>query len=362
MADARVLPISDIKMGIKAESTFGTGIDSDGADGTAYRQLPVVQAAKPTFNITRESRLLSGKGSVKDAADTIITSRGGTVTVPFEMIATPKLLSQHLCLVGQQHSETGSSGSEVHTTKFDSSSNEKSVGGSISNNLPHSVNLAYYPAAGEGIKVAGVVCSDLSLGLDYGTNGGHMTMSGNYFSGFSNPVSTGSVLEQTFNGSWVAPETSYYNIGALTTKTLDVEGNATQNLILKSFNLNIANGVNRVGFNSNGDAEAYALPEYTITGDITIKYDDEFDYGAGNNVIQDFLDGDTMSLALKWGDGTVSSAGEMNILAEIQYTGDPAQDISENGIFHNLSFECVQNGSSEALHIKQFVGESQSAW
>ena len=359
MADARVLPISDIKMGIKAESTFGTGIDSDGADGTAYRQLPVVQAAKPTFNITRESRLLSGKGSVKDAADTIITSRGGTVTVPFEMIATPKLLAQHLALVGQEH---GESGSYVHETEFDGSSNEKSVGGSISNNLPHSVNLAYYPAAGEGIKVAGVVCSDLSLGLDYGTNGGHMTMSGNYFSGFSNPVSTGSVLEQTFNGSWVAPETSYYNIGALTTKTLDVEGNSTQNLILKSFNLNIANGVNRVGFNSNGDAEAYALPEYTITGDITIKYDDEFDYGAGNNVIQDFLDGDTMSLALKWGDGTVSSAGEMNILAEIQYTGDPAQDISENGIFHNLSFECVQNGSSEALHIKQFVGESQSAW
>ncbi len=69
-----------------------------------------------------------------------------------------------------------------------------------------------------------------------------------------------------------------------------------------------------------------------------------------------------MSLALKWGDGTVSSAGEMNILAEIQYTGDPAQDISENGIFHNLSFECVQNSSTEALKISCFNGESQSAW
>ena len=104
------------------------------------------------------------------------------------------------------------------------------------------------------------------------------------------------------------------------------------------------------------------MPEYVITGSISLKYDDEFDYGSANNVIQDFLDGDTMSLALKWGDGTVSAAGEMNILAEIQYTGDPAQDISENGIFHNLSFECVQNSSTEALKITQFVGESQSAW
>ena len=359
MADARVLPISDVKVGIKAESSFGVGLDSAGNDGTAYRQLPVMQPSKPTFNVTRESRLLSGRGTVKNAADTLINTRGGTVVTPFEMVATPKLLAQHLALVGQEHSE---SGSYVHTTEFDGSSNLTSVGGSISSNLPHSVNLAYYPAAGEGIKVAGNIVSDLSLSLDYGSNGGFMGLSGNYFSGFSNPVSTGSVLEQTFDGSWVAPETSYYNIGALTTKTLDVEGNATQNLVLKGFNLNIANGVNRVGFNSNGDAEAYALPEYVITGDLTIKYDDEFDYGADNNVIQDFLDGDTLSLALKWGDGTVSSAGEMNILAEIQYTGDPTQDISENGIFHTLAFECVQNTTTEALKIQLFNGESQSDW
>ena len=359
MADARVLPISDVKVGIKAESSFGVGIDSSGPDGTAYRQLPVMQPSKPTFNVTRESRLLSGRGTVKNAADTLINTRGGTVVTPFEMVATPKLLAQHLALVGQEHSEAST---YVHTTEFDGSSNLTSVGGSISSNLPHSVNLAYYPAAGEGIKVTGNVVSELSLSLDYGSNGGFMGLSGNYFSGFSNPVSTGSVLEQTFDGSWVAPETSYYNIGALTTKTLDVEGNATQNLVLKGFNLNIANGVNRVGFNSNGDAEAYALPEYVITGDLTIKYDDEFDYGADNNVIQDFLDGDTLSLALKWGDGTVSSAGEMNILAEIQYTGDPTQDISENGIFHTLAFECVQNSSTEALKIELFNGESQSAW
>ena len=351
MADARVLPISSVKAGIKAEdgagNGFGQGIDQAGADGTAYRQLNIVQVQKPVFNITRESRLLSGN------------AKGGTVTMPFDMIATPKLLAQHLCLVGQEHSE---SGSYVHETQFDGSSNATSVGGTESNNVPHSVNIAYYPAAAEGIKICGAVASDLTLSADYGTNGGFLTMGGNYFSGFSQPASTTTALEQTFDGSWVAPETSYYHIGGLTTKTLDVEGNATQNLILKSFNLNISNGVNRIGFDSNGNAEAYALPEYAITGSISLKYDDEFDYGASNNVIQDFLDGNTMSLALKWGDGTVSSAGEMNILAEIQYTGDPAQDISENGIFHNLAFECVQNSSTEALKITVFNGESQSAW
>ena len=61
MADTRVLPISNVKYGLKAETTFGVGLDSSGNDGTAYITQPVVQASKPTFNILRESRLLSGR-------------------------------------------------------------------------------------------------------------------------------------------------------------------------------------------------------------------------------------------------------------------------------------------------------------
>ena len=359
MADTRVLPISSVKYGLKAETSFGVGLDSSGDDGTAYLTQPVVQAQKPTFNIQRESRLLSGRGTVKNAADTIINARGGTVTMPFDMLATPRTLAQHMLLVGQ---ESGTSGSTVHEMEIDGSSNASSIGGSISSGIPHSCNLAYYPAAGEGIKVCGVICSDLTLSGDITANNGLLSISGNYFSGFSNPLSTSSVLEQTFNGSWVDAETTYYNLLDADTRTLDVEGNATQTFIMKSFNFNISNGANRVGFDTNGNAEAYAFPEYVVTGDLTIKYDDEFDYGSGNNVIQDFLDGDTLSLAINIGDGTVSSEGEMNIAAEIQYTGDPGQDISENGIFHTLPFECVQNSSTEAFKISSFKNEAVTAW
>ena len=359
MADTRVLPISSVKYGLKAETSFGVGLDSSGDDGTAYLTQPVVQAQKPTFNIQRESRLLSGRGTVKNAADTIVNTRGGTVTMPFDMLATPRTLAQHMLLVGQ---ESGTSGSTVHEMEIDGSSNASSIGGSISSGIPHSCNLAYYPAAGEGIKVCGVICSDLTLSGDITANNGLLSISGNYWSGFSNPLSTSSVLEQTFNGSWVDAETTYYNLLDADTRTLDVEGNATQTFIMKSFNFNISNGANRVGFDTNGNAEAYAFPEYVVTGDLTIKYDDEFDYGSGNNVIQDFLDGDTLSLAINIGDGTVSSEGEMNIAAEIQYTGDPGQDISENGIFHTLPFECVQNSSTEAFKISSFKNEAVTAW
>ena len=346
-----VIPISDVKLGIKGETTFGTGIDVSGADGTAYRQLPVLQAQKPTFNITRESRLLSGRGTVKNAADTVITAKGGTVVCPFEFLATPELLLQHLVMVTQTYNADGS---DVYTVEVDGSNNNTQVGGTISSGLPHSVNLAYYPKAAEGIKVTGCVVSDMAITGDVAANGGNLSVSGNYFSGFANPIAAGSILEQTFNGTWVEPDAGvFFNVGSLSTKQLSVEG-ADQDIILKSFNLNIANGVNRVGMNTNGDAEAYALPEYVVTGDITVKYDGEISLSADDNVVQNFIDGNTGTLALKFGDGTVSSVSEMNILAEVQFTGDPTQDISENGIFWTIPFECVQNSSTEALKISLF--------
>jgi hypothetical protein len=190
MADTRVLPVSNVKYGLKAETSFGVGLDSDGNDGTAYLTQPVLQAQKPTFNILRESRLLSGRGLVKNAADTITNTRGGTVTMPFDMVATPRTLAQHALLVGQ---ESGTSGSTLHEMEIDGTSNPASIGGSVSSGIPHSCNLAYYPAAGEGIKVTGVVCSDLTITGDVGANNGLLSISGNYFSGFSNPISTGTV-------------------------------------------------------------------------------------------------------------------------------------------------------------------------
>ena len=360
MADTRVLPVSSVKYGLKAEtgSAFGVGIDSSGNDGTAYLTQPVVQAQKPIFNILRESRLLSGRGSVKNAADTITNLRGGTVTAPFDMVATPRTLAQHALLVGQ---ENATSGSTLHEMEIDGASNLTSMGGAITSGIPHSCNLAYYPAAGEGIKVAGVVVSDMTITGDVGANNGLVSISGNYFSGFSNPVGTSTALEQTFDGTWVDAQTTYFNVMDFDTRTLDAEGNDDQAFIMKSFTFNIANGVNRIGFDTNGNAEAYVFPEYVVTGSITIKYDDEFDYGAANNVIQDFLDGNTMTLNLICGAGN-DAAGEMEITAEIQYTGDPGQDLSESGVFHTLEFECVQSGSAEAFKLETFENSAITTW
>mgnify|MGYP003146666607 CR=1 FL=1 len=346
-------------VGIKGETTFGVGLDDTGTDTTAYRQLPVMQANRPTFEIIRESRLLSGQGSMKHAADTFSTPKGGTVTMPFDFWATPKLLPQFLALVGQQHSESAST---LHQTVFDSTSNYTVLGDTISGGLPQSVNISYYPKAAHGIKVCGAMVSDLTLAISSGSNGNNLSMSGNFYSGHSNHLSTSTTIEQTVDTTlWVAPETTYFNLGNLLTRTLEVEG-ALQDMVMKDFSLNIANGAVRGGSDANGNAETINLPEFTITGSMSVKYDAEIDYSSGTNVLEDFLDGDTLSLQLIWGAGN-DAAGEMQIDAEIQYTGLPDQDISESGIFHTLPFECVFNkGVAEALKIQVFNGESIAVW
>ena len=359
MADTRVVPVGNVKYGLKAETTFGDALDNSGADGTAYLTQPVVQAQKPVFNIQRESRLLSGRGVMKHKDDTIINTKGGTVTMPFDMIATPTTLAQHLFLVGQNHS---TSGTTIHIETFTGGGNATSIGGTISSGVPHSCNLAWYPAASEGIRVCGVVCSDLTISGAVGANNGMISMSGNYFSGFSNPVSTASAIEIDHTiGNWANAETTYFNILDMATRTLDSDDNATQTFILKSFNLNISNGVTRFGFDSNGDAEGYSFSEYAITGDLTIKYDNEFNYQAGENVIQDFLDGDTLTLNMIIGDGTHSSDGEMEITAEVQYTGDPGLDMGEGGLYHTLPFEVVDDGTF-GLKTEVFKNTAVTAW
>ena len=357
----------DAQLGIKHEATFGTGLDVADADTQVYRRIPMAEAPKPTFNFQRESRMLSGRGSIKDAGDTLLITKGGTVTCPFDFIATPELLLQHLVMVGQEFNDQTSN---VYDVEFDSSSNLQSIGGAVSGGLPHTVNLAYMPnsaGAADGIKVVGALCSDLSIKGDYGTNSGCITMSGNYWSGFSNIQEgngAGTRSEVDFTGTWVDPdENVFFHMGDLKTKTLQVEAGSALEMIVKGFEINISNNVQAIGGDGSGNPEMYTMPQFDITGSLTLKHDANFDLGTGTNVLSSYVNKNTMGLALKFGDNTVSTVGEMNIAAEIQITGDPTVDNSDQGVFWNLPFECLYNSADtlEALKIQLFSDTAPSA-
>ena len=368
--DYNVKHSQDAQLGIKYEGDgagkFGAALDDSGADNTAYRRIPMATASKPTFNFQRESRMLSGRGSIKDAGDTLLITKGGTVTVPFDFIATPELLFQHLLMVGQ---EFNSQGSNVYDVEFDGSSNKTSIGDTLSSGLPHTVNLAYMPSAAgtaDGLRITGAMVSDLNISGDYGNNSGCINMSGNYFSGFSNiQEGNGSHTrsEVDFTGSWTDPdENVFIHMGDLKTKTLENEAGSALEMIVKSFSLNIVNNVKAIGGDGAGNPEMYTMPHFDITGNLVVKHDANFDLATGTNVLSSYINKNTMGLKLYFGDNTVNSNGEMNIDAEIQLTGDPTLDNSDQGVFWNLPFECLNvAGGNEALKITMFSSTAPAA-
>ena len=151
-------------------------------------------------------------------------------------------------------------------------------------------------------------------------------------------------------------------MGDLKTKTLETEAGSAVEMIVKSFALNIANNVQAIGGDGAGNPEMYTMPQYDITGNLVIKHDANFDLATGTNMLSSYVNKNTMGLALKFGDNTVSTVGEMNIAAEIQITGDPTIDNSDQGVFWNLPFECLNVSSgNEALEIDIFSDTAPSA-
>ena len=117
-------------------------------------------------------------------------------------------------------------------------------------------------------------------------------------------------------------------------------------MVITAVSFTFENNVARVGRDSSGDAEAYAfgIPSVNITGEISLMYDANFDFASGGNVLQDFLSGNSATLKLQQGDGTVSTAVNL----------DPNAD---TGAVITIPFKVVQPTSSGAASGTAFKFE-----
>ena len=78
-------------------------------------------------------------------------------------------------------------------------------------------------------------------------------------------------------------------------------------------------------------------------------YDGNYNDGA-NNVLQDFLDGDTATLTLQQGNGTVDALGEMNITAEVYSTAVNYDLNADTGAIITIPFKVVQPTTTGGVH------------
>jgi hypothetical protein len=365
---SKVYGKSQYAIGIKQKNA--TAFETAGATDTAYQLLPVINVSAPVLNLVESGEIRSNNaGMIETDFDQFRTRKGGFVTLDFEVPAERAGLVRLLANVLQDHSESGAN-PYVHTIEASSSAalSRPDFTGSSTAGIPSIFDIGLYgPASGEDKIMTSATLQTLTMNFDM--TDGRLLLSGTFYSGFAS--STGFLVGQTLSANSGEPtlmSTSPTQIESyFDTKQFDVNGSATD-AIITAVSFTFENNVARVGRDANGDAEAYAfgVPSVNITGEISFMYDGNYNDGA-NNVLQDFLDGDTATLTLQQGDGTVSSVGEMNITAEVYSTAVNYDLNADTGAIITIPFKVVQPTASGAASGTAFKFEfcdavTNSSW
>ena len=361
MASSTVRIPSNSILGVLSEQTSGTPQTASATDAGAYNRLNVAEANAPVYNVIRESRLTSGAGSVKNLDDTFTSNAGGTAEIEFEMPATPKLLPHFLNSVTQN----GSGTTDYEFKVRDTNRNSVPLGSALSSiTAPYLFTLAYLENQNEataGIKLTGCIVRELTLSWQAGSNGNNMMVGGVIMSGVTVGGASTSNRATTYTPSnWVDPTLAYYNGSELATKTIDVGVANNRDLVINSFSLTINNNAQRYGADSSGDAQGYMLPEYTVTGNMSVKSDGNSPFVNGG-FLDDFIAGEKSSLNLRWG-SSFASDGDLQITGECQYSGQPDLQL-DDAIFVNLPFEFGMDGTvTDAFKVQLYSSQAIANW
>lgn len=357
--------------GILSEATFGTAQISS----SAFVWLPLETVQMPVNNALRAGALRSGNaGMIKHDDDVHQTQRGADITWPFEMPAELEFIDQFLALVMQDHAVAGV-GPYVHTLNYGYTAGapiqaRPNFLGAITTGIPGFSTIAIEPPRGNsGIIITSALLRALTLEFDQNNHEGRAWLSGEFISYLGSTTSY--KLEQDLSGTWVKRAQNYIYPG-FTTKTLTVDG-TTPSILIPRISFTITPFMARKGRDANGDAEdvVWGTGEnaIAITGSMDVCFNDLVNMEATKNVLQHFIDKASATLTLQIGDGTVSTAGEMNIAANIVYTGPPVLDLSaEPGAMFTLEFEVVQATTSgaptntDALKIEIANSTSSTSW
>lgn len=352
---AKVYGKSQYAIGIKRKAVDNSSIyfDTAAATDTAYQLLPVINVSSPVLNLVESGEIRSNNaGMIETDFDQFRTRKGGFVTLDFEVPAEREGIVRLLASVLQDHTQTGA-GPYVHTIEASStyalSRPDFDATDGDSDGIPLLFDIGLYgPSTAEDKLITSAVLQSLTMNFDMAD--GRCLLSGTFYSGLASSV--GFKVGQTLSANSGEPTLMHTSPSQIEsyfdTKTLDIGGSAT-NAIITGVSFTFENNVARVGRDENGDAENYAfgIPSVNITGEISLMYDDNFNDGA-SNVLQDFLDGTPATLILQQGDGTVSSAGEMNITAEIYSTAVNYDLNADTGAIITIPFKVVQPTSSGA--------------
>ena len=368
----KVYAKSDFSVGIKNKNA--TAFETAASNSAAYELLPVINVSAPVLNLVESGEIRSNNaGMLELDIDQFRTTKGGFITMDFEVPAERDMIVRMLANVLQDHTcdESGSA-PFIHTIQStdsavlarpDFTGTSATSGENIGIPCIFDIGL-YYPESAQDKMITSAVLQSLTMNFDMAD--GRCLLSGTFYSGMAS--SSKFLVEQTLSANSAAPTLmstsptqieSYFDV-----KKLDVDDQTLEDIIVTAVSFTFENNVARVGRDSNGDAESYAfgIPSVNITGEISLMYDGNANFAATKNILQDFLGsgdtrGATATLKLQQGDGTVSTAGEMNIECEIYSTAVNLDPSADTGAVITIPFKVVQPTSSGAASGTAFKFE-----
>ena len=178
------------------------------------------------------------------------------------------------------------------------------------------------------------ILQELTLSMDPGTNGGLLTASGTFFSGYQPVIGAETTSPDATVVNWTK--------GFFDCTTTQIGGD---DVCMNNFSLTISNPATRVGYETvnsiNGEPCAYMRGgQISVTGSATVKLDDN----VAQIITEDFLTGNSVNISI--GDGSTIDFD----IPTAKYTGHSNTN-TESGVFVELPFTATATGSDALATI-----------
>ena len=190
------------------------------------------------------------------------------------------------------------------------------------------------PDADEDKLMFSSILQDLTLSINPTANGGRLTASGTFFSGYQPVVNT--------EGTSPDATAANYDKGFFDCTTTTIGGD---NVVLSNFDVTISNPATRVGYETVNsiDAEPSAYMRggmIEVTGNVSALLDDNV-----TDTVDDFRDGTSVAIV-------VGNDSSINFeIPTAKYTGYSHTD-TDSGVFIDLPFKATADGSNALITIK----------